>query len=59
MSIELSRRHLRDRPMRNLTDDELNAILIISNHIKLLADDLADQFAALAELASMEDGERI
>lgn len=58
MSIELSRRHLRDRPMCNLTDDELNAILIVGNHLKLLADGLADQFAALAELAGMEEGER-
>lgn len=59
MADSTSRRHYRTRPMRELTEDELHALITVGNHLALFAPGLADQLGTLTELAHLEDSGRM
>lgn len=56
--LNLYRRHLRDRPVRGLTDDELRVLIDLGRHCNLFADEWSTPLNSLAELANLEDTER-
>jgi hypothetical protein len=55
---EIYRRHLADRPVRGLTDDELHVLIKLGSHLGMFAPELVAHLEVLHELATMEDSER-
>jgi hypothetical protein len=51
-------RHVRDRPLELLSDDELRLIGELERFAPLLREPLAQQLAILSDLAAREEGER-
>lgn len=56
--LKLYGRHLRDRPVRGLTDDELRVLIELGRHCNIFAKKWSTPLSALAELADNEAAER-
>jgi len=58
-TADIYRRHLRDRPIRGLTDEELRALLTIGDHLALFEAGLTETLGVIVELAQAEESDRV